>query len=86
MSGIKVAPSCSFTVPIGAKSMGLSLRLIRPAFNLDQYSAALLPKSILNAPKKQTIIRVQWLVVTIASYVVLFAESRRTRRTITRSF
>jgi len=54
--------------------MGLSLRLIRPAFNLDQCSAALLPKSILNAPKKQTIIRVQWLVVTIASYVVLFAD------------
>ena len=54
--------------------MGLPLRLIGPAFNLDQYSAALLPKSILNAPKKQTIIRVQWLVVTIASYVVLFAD------------
>jgi diguanylate cyclase (GGDEF)-like protein len=40
----------------------------------DILSHSLISKSVFDAPKKPTIIRLRWLVVTIASYVLLYSQ------------
>jgi len=42
--------------------------------SLEKLSHSFISNSILDAPKKPTIIRLRWLVVTIASYVLLFSQ------------
>ena len=54
--------------------MALSVRMHWPTISLDRFPVALLPQSPLASPRKQTIVRVHWLVVAIASYMVLFAH------------
>ena len=41
---------------------------------LDILSTSFISKSVFDAPKKPTIIRLRWLVITIASYLLLFSE------------
>ena len=54
--------------------MALSVRIAWPTISLDRFPVALLPESPLASPRKQTIVRFHWLVVAIASYMVLFAH------------
>jgi diguanylate cyclase (GGDEF)-like protein len=42
--------------------------------NLDNLSFGLAFRSVLDAPKKQTVTRLRWLVVTIVCYLLLFSE------------
>jgi diguanylate cyclase (GGDEF)-like protein len=42
--------------------------------NLDNRSFGLAFRSVLDAPKKQTVTRLRWLVVTIVCYLLLFSE------------
>lgn len=53
-----------------------SISLNSPRFlpNLDNFSFSSLAKSVFDTPKKQSIIRMRWLVITIASYLLLFAQ------------
>jgi diguanylate cyclase (GGDEF)-like protein len=50
--------------------------LKRPQFVafFESFSPARFAQAVLDAPKKQTIIRLRWLVITIASYLLLFAD------------
>jgi diguanylate cyclase (GGDEF)-like protein len=41
---------------------------------LEDFSPARFAKAVLDTPKKQTIIRLRWLVITVASYLLLFAD------------
>jgi diguanylate cyclase (GGDEF)-like protein len=41
---------------------------------LADFSPARFAKVVLDTPKKQTIIRLRWLVITVASYLLLFAD------------
>jgi diguanylate cyclase (GGDEF)-like protein len=51
-----------------------SISLNRPFFAiLEDFSPARLAKAALDTPKKQTIIRLRWLVITVTSYLLLFA-------------
>ena len=43
--------------------------------NLNNLSLALVSKSVFDAPRKQTIMRLRWLVVTVACYLLLFTET-----------
>ena len=51
-----------------------SLDLIPITSILDDFSPARFGKAVLNAPKKQTIIRLRWLVITVSSYLLLFTH------------
>jgi diguanylate cyclase (GGDEF)-like protein len=53
-----------------------SISLSSPHFlyNLENFSLSSFAKSVFDAPKKQTIIRMRWLVITVASYLLLFAQ------------
>ena len=53
-----------------------SARLNRPqiAGILEDFSPAKFAKAVFDTPKKQTIIRLRWLVITVASYLLLFAH------------
>jgi diguanylate cyclase (GGDEF)-like protein len=46
----------------------------RMTLALDNLSFALAFRSVLDAPKKQTITRLRWLIVTIVCYLLLFSE------------
>ena len=41
---------------------------------LEDFSPTAFAKAVLDTPKKQTIIRLRWLVITVASYLLLFAH------------
>jgi diguanylate cyclase (GGDEF)-like protein len=53
-----------------------SLSLNQPRFspNFENPSLTSIAKSVFDAPKKTTIIRLRWLVITVASYLLLFAQ------------
>lgn len=53
-----------------------SISLSSPRFlcNLENFSLSSFAKSVFDAPKKQTIIRMRWLVIAVASYLLLFAQ------------
>jgi diguanylate cyclase (GGDEF)-like protein len=52
-----------------------SVSLNRPRFFArENFSPGYFAKAVLDAPKKQTIIRLRWLVITVASYLLLFAQ------------
>jgi diguanylate cyclase (GGDEF)-like protein len=53
-----------------------SVSLTRPQFSalFEDFSPARFAKAVLDIPKKQTIIRLRWLVITIASYLLLFTD------------
>ncbi|HKY08866.1 MAG TPA: hypothetical protein VJQ55_11515, partial [Candidatus Binatia bacterium] len=53
-----------------------SITISNPHFlpYLESFSLSSLVKSVLDAPKKQTIIRLRWLLITIASYLLLFSH------------
>jgi diguanylate cyclase (GGDEF)-like protein len=42
--------------------------------HVDDLSFSSLTQSVVDAPKKDTIIRLRWLVITVASYLLLFAQ------------
>lgn len=50
--------------------------LAKPSFGfiLEDLSPAMFARAVLYAPKKQTIIRLRWLIITVASYLLLFAQ------------
>jgi diguanylate cyclase (GGDEF)-like protein len=52
----------------------ISLNKPRLAVSLEDFSPAKFAKAVLETPKKQTIIRLRWLVITVASYLLLFAN------------
>jgi diguanylate cyclase (GGDEF)-like protein len=53
-----------------------SMSLNSPRFlpNLENFSLSSFAKLVFEAPKKQTIIRLRWLVIAVASYLLLFAQ------------
>jgi diguanylate cyclase (GGDEF)-like protein len=52
-----------------------SISVNRACFTfLEDFSPAAFAKAVLGTPKKQTIIRLRWLVITVASYLLLFAH------------
>jgi diguanylate cyclase (GGDEF)-like protein len=53
---------------------------------LDMLSHSFLSKSVFEAPKKPTVIRLRWMVVTIASYVLLFSEESLVAQDILHGF
>jgi diguanylate cyclase (GGDEF)-like protein len=53
---------------------GASIHRIRLFPDLDRLSLASIAKSVFDAPKKDTIIRLRWLVITVAAYLLLFAQ------------
>ena len=54
------------------QSLSLSRRRFPP--NLENFSLSSFAKAVFEAPKKQTIIRMRWLVIAVASYLLLFAQ------------
>ena len=52
----------------------MSLNAAPLLFNFENLSLSSLAKSVFDTPKKQTIIRMRWLVITVASYLLLFAQ------------
>ena len=52
----------------------ISLSSPRFLYNLENFSLSSFAKSVFDAPKKQTIIRMRWLVIAVASYLLLFAQ------------
>ena len=53
-----------------------STALNRPRLfsDVDALSFSSIAKAVFDAPKKRTIIRLRWLVITVASYLLLFAQ------------
>ena len=43
-------------------------------YGFDALSLSSITKSVVDAPKKDTIIRLRWLVITVAAYLLLFAQ------------
>lgn len=41
---------------------------------MEDFSPARFAKAVLDAPKKQTLIRLRWLVITVTSYLLLFTD------------
>jgi diguanylate cyclase (GGDEF)-like protein len=54
--------------------------------SLENFSHSFISNSIFDAPKKPTIIRLRWLVVTIASYVSLFSQETLLAQELVQSF
>jgi diguanylate cyclase (GGDEF)-like protein len=54
--------------------------------SIDILSHSFISKSVFEAPKKPTIIRLRWLVITIASYVLLFAQEILVPRDLIHAF
>ncbi len=52
----------------------ISLSSPRFLYDLENFSLSSFAKSVFDAPKKQTIIRMRWLVIAVASYLLLFAQ------------
>ena len=57
---------------IYSNSNSLSGSQLFPSF--DALSLSSITKSVVDAPKKDTIIRLRWLIITVASYLLLFAQ------------
>lgn len=54
--------------------------------DLENFSFAALAKSVFDAPKKQTILRLRWLIITVASYLLLFAQETLLPANLIRAF
>jgi diguanylate cyclase (GGDEF)-like protein len=72
------------SVPKRPLALAAPVRSMIPS--IDILSHSLISKSVFEAPKKATIIRLRWLVITIASYVLLFAQVSLMPRDLVHAF